>query len=232
MTRMSKLMIAVAAVIVGIGAGVIWVMLNQQDFISEEEAHALVTERYGGNVSSIETLEDEQYFSVVLEDKQTSHNITLDRSDSSVQDIETLSNTTETSEGDNKDSTAEEDIPEEPRDEDNTTDEAAEDDNTEAQLTLEEAEERAVGEVGGETVYSTASGEGQSAEYYILQLIDGDDEGALVLVNGATGDVSKVIWLEIDDDYEEIERLVQEATEYADLYDQRYIEFDDDYFDD
>lgn len=225
MSRISKLLIAIAALIVGIAAGVIWVIFNQQDFISEEEAHALVTERYGGSITGIETLDDDQYFSVVLESEGTTHDITLDRSDTSVQNIKTLSNTAE--------------APDEKNENSNETDtsssdsnESTENNNNEAQLTLEDAEEAAMEEVGGETVYSTFNDESQVSEYYILQLIDGDDEGALVSVNSVTGDIDKVVWLEIDDDYEEIERLVHEAVEYADLYDQRYIEFDDDYFDD
>lgn len=216
MSKISKLLIAVAAVLLGVGAGLLWVLFNQEDFISEEEAQALVTERYGGNVTVIEALDDEQYFSVTLEDEDTSHNITLDRSDSSVEDIETLS------------------LPEDPEntdDKDNGDKNADNNDQAQTPITLEEAEETAQKETGGETVYSTSSGEGQSVEHYVLQLIDGDDEGALVTVNGSSGDVIKVIWLEIDDD-EDVEQLVDEAAQYADLYDQRYIEFDEDYFED
>lgn len=216
MSKIGKFLIAVAAVLLGVGAGVLWLLFSQEDFISEEEAQALVTERYGGNVADVEALDDEQYFSVTLEDEDTAHNITLDRSDSSVEDIETLS------------------LPENPEntdDKDNGDKNADNNDQAQTPITLEEAEETAKKETGGETVYSTSSGEGQSVEHYVLQLIDGDDEGALVTINGSSGDVIKVIWLEIDDD-EDVEQLVDEAAQYADLYDQRYIEFDEDYFED
>lgn len=241
MAKRSKVLIALCGIIAGIMVGVFWVNFNQQDFISEADARELVTERYGGTVESVSTSENDRYFIINLEGTSATHNITIDREDSSVQGIETVA-TKEESEAavdETPDEPVEEPAKENEKPAEKTTEkpeekpkEKKEEPAEKTVLTVEEATEVAITEVGGMTVYTTWSGEESAREYYILQLLDDDDEGALVSINGITGNVNKVIWLEIDDDYEEVERLIYEATEYANLYDSRYIEFDDDYFDD
>ena len=221
-TKRSKFIIALGGLLAGIFIGVLWVTLNQQDFISEDEARAVVTERYGGSVETVSLSDDDRYFVINLKGESATHDVTVDREDSSVQSIKTVV------EHPGAENTAEEDKEKDQPEDKKETEQPEED----TQLTVEDAVEIAAAEVGGINIYSTWSGEGNAREYYILQLVNDDDEGALIAVNAVTGAVNKVIWLEIDDDYEEMEQLVYEAAEYADLYDSRYIEYDDDYFED
>lgn len=228
MTKRSKFVIAFSGLMAGIVIGVLWVTLNQQDFISEDEARAVVTERYGGSVETVSLSDDDRYFVINLKGKSATHSITVDREDSSVQDIQTVAEHPETEKTVQEDKEKEQVQREEQTEDKKETEQPEED----TELTVEEAVEIAAAEVGGINVYSTWSGEGDTREYYILQLVNDDDEGALITVNAVTGIIDKVIWLEIDDDYEEMEQLVYEAAEYAAMYDNRYIEFDDDYFED
>lgn len=225
MAKRSKIIIALTGLIAGIVIGVLWVSFNQQDFISEDEARAVVTERYGGSVESVSLSDDDRYFVINLKGNEATHSITVNREDSSVQGIKTVAEHKEPAEevpaADKEDK---EQQPEKERE--------AEEPEEDTRLTVEEAVEIAAGEVGGTNVYSTWSGESSAREYYILQQVNDDDEGALIAINGITGNINKVIWLEIDDDYEEIEQLVYEAAEYANMYDSRYIEYDDEYFED
>lgn len=223
MAKRNKIIIALTGLIAGIVIGVLWVSFNQQDFISEDEARAVVTERYGGSVESVSLSDDDRYFVINLKGNAATHSITVDREDSSVQGIKTVQEHAEA------EKPAEE---KEPADKETEKDTETAEPKEETRLTVEEAVEIAAGEVGGTHVYSTWSGEGSAREYYILQVVNDDDEGALIAINGITGNINKVIWLEIDDDYEEIEQLVYEAAEYANLYDSRYIEYDDEYFED
>lgn len=236
MAKRTKLVIALCGLFVGIVIGVLWVTFNQQDFISEDEARAVVTERYGGAVESVSLSDDDRYFIINLKGSSATHSITVDREDSSVKGIKTVAKSEDTENTEKSTDNNNEKINKQSgKETENKTDEAADTVKEEQEktiLTVEEATDIATGEVGGMNVYSTWSGESDAREYYILQLVNDDDEGALVSINGITGNVDKVIWLEIDDDYEEIEQLVYEATEYAKLYDSRYIEYDDDYFED
>lgn len=240
MAKRTKFIIALCGLIAGIIIGVLWVTFNQQDFISEDEARAVVTERYGGSVESVSLSDDDRYFIINLKGSSATHSITVDREDSSVKGIKTVTQNEDTenssketvSEDTGKNTEKNNEQSGEETDNNNEAADTAESEQEKTVLTVEEAADIAAGEVGGENVYSTWSGEGDAREYYILQLVNDDDEGALVSINGITGNVDKVIWLEIDDDYEEIEQLVYEATEYAKLYDSRYIEYDDDYFED
>lgn len=233
MAKRSKFLIALGGLLAGIVIGVLWVSLNQQDFISEDEARAVVTERYGGSVESVSLSDDDRYFTINLKGKSATHSVTVDREDSSVQGIKTVAEHKKPAEedtGKEQDKKDKEKAEAEKEKKDKKSSEEQPAENT--KLTVEDAVEIAAAEVGGINVYSTWSGEGSAREYYILQLIDDDDEGALIAINSVTGNVNKVIWLEIDEDYSEIEQLVYEAAEYANLYDGRYIEYDDDYFED
>lgn len=240
MAKRSKIIIALTGLIAGIVIGVLWVSFNQQDFISEDEARAVVTERYGGSVESVSLSDDDRYFVINLKGNEATHSITVNREDSSVQGIKTVAEHKEPAEeepaADKEDKKQQPDKEREAEKEDKNQqpdkEREAEKPEEDTRLTVEEAVEIAAGEVGGTNVYSTWSGEGSAREYYILQQVNDDDEGALIAINGITGNINKVIWLEIDDDYEEIEQLVYEATEYANMYDSRYIEYDDEYFED
>lgn len=225
MAKRSKIIIVLTGLIAGIVIGVLWVSFNQQDFISEDEARAVVTERYGGSVESVSLSDDDRYFVINLKGNEATHSITVNREDSSVQGIKTVAEHKEPAE---EEPAADKEDKNQQPDKEREAEKPEED----TRLTVEEAVEIAAGEVGGTNVYSTWSGEGSAREYYILQQVNDDDEGALIAINGITGNINKVIWLEIDDDYEEIEQLVYEATEYANMYDSRYIEYDDEYFED
>lgn len=238
MAKRSKFLIALTGLIAGIVIGILLVTLNQQEFISEDEARAVVTERYGGSVESVSLSDDDRYFVINLKGKSATHSITVDREDSSVQGIKTVAEHSEPEkpskedkgkEQAKKDKEAEKKEKQEKKDKESAEAEKPAENTT---LTVEDAVEIAAAEVGGTNVYSTWNGEGSAREYYILQLVDDDDEGALIAINGITGNVNKVIWLEIDDDYSGIEQLVYEASEYANMHEGRYIEYDDDYFED
>lgn len=244
MTKRNKLVFAICAVIIGIIAGMVFVFFNQEDLINEDEAKAIVTERYGGSVEAVEEGADDDIYIVNVEGDTGTHKITINRHDSSVEAIETIAKPSEDTAADDSNTSQEQnegtenDEPSEPEkteDESDTApskkEEPAESNEPEI-LTVEQAENAAANEVGGNNVYSTWSGEGQNREYYILQIVDGDDEGALVSLNGVTGQVNKVVYLDVrDDDYGNIEQLIYEANTYADMVDGRYIEFDDEYFD-
>ncbi|CEA01577.1 hypothetical protein BN1048_01419 [Jeotgalicoccus saudimassiliensis] len=242
MAKRSKFLIALAGLIAGIVVGVSWVTFNQQDYISEDEARAVVTERYGGSVESVSLSDDDRYFIINLKGKSATHSITVDREDSSVDGIKTVAEHKETkkpADDTKEDEQAEKEKKaaaeqEKKKQEEQQAEQDKEPEKPEGntKLTVEDAVEIAASEVGGVNVYSTWSGNGETREYYILQLVNGEDEGALIDINGITGQVNKVIWLEIDDDYSNIEQLVYEATTYASMYDGRYIEYDDDYFED
>lgn len=233
MAKRSKIIIALTGLIAGIVIGVLWVSFNQQDFISEDEARAVVTERYGGSVESVSLSEDDRYFVINLKGSAATHSITVDREDSSVQGIKTVAEHTEAEKpAEEKEPAADKGNKEQQTDKEPEKDKEAVKPKEETKLTVEEAVEIAAGEVGGTNVYSTWSDAGSAREYYILQAVNDEDEGALIAINGITGNINKVIWLEIDDDYEEIEQLVYEAAEYANMYDSRYIEYDDEYFED
>lgn len=90
MAKRSKFLIALTGLIAGIVIGVLLVTLNQQEFISEDEARAVVTERYGGSVESVSLSDDDRYFVINLKGKSATHSITVDREDSSVQGIKTV----------------------------------------------------------------------------------------------------------------------------------------------
>lgn len=243
MAKGSKVLIALSGIIAGIIIGVFWVNFNQQDFISEADARELVTELYGGTVDSVSTSENNRYFVINLEGTSATHSITVDREDSSVEGIETISRKEDSEvppeeEPDKKVEEAakekEEPAAEPAEEKVKKPAEKSKEAAQQTKLTVEEATDIAVTEVGGMTVYTTWSGDENAREYYILQLLNDEDDGALVSINGITGNVNKVIWLEVDedDDYEEVEQLIYEATEYGNLYDNRYIEFDDEYFED
>lgn len=244
MTKRSKLVFAICTVIIGIIAGMVFVFFNQEDLINEDEAKAIVTERYGGSVESVEEGADDDIFIVNVEGDTGTHKITINRHDSSVDGIETIAKPSEdnasddsnTSKEQNEAAKNEESTDSEKTEASSETASVKEDESAEPKepeiLTVEQAENAAANEVGGNNVYSTWSGEGQNREYYILQIVDGDDEGALVSLNGVTGQVNKVVYLDVsDDDYGNIEQLIYEANTYADMIDGRYIEFDDDDFD-
>ncbi|GEM_PF-2209351 len=258
MAKRSKFLFAFFGIAAGIIIGILWVTLNQQDFISEDEARAVVTERYGGEVDSVSLTDDDRYFVINLKGNSATHSIKVDREDSSVVGIETVSESKDTeqtaentdsketsteekdkADSENKDKTSKENQKsdnekdnEQTKQEDKAADEADKETAEKQPLTAEEAINIAAGEVGGVNVYSTWNGDGTAREYYILQQVNDEDEGALVSINGATGHINKVVWLEIDDDYEEMEQRVYEAAQYANMYDSRYIEYDDEYFDD
>lgn len=237
-------MLALCAVIIGIISGMVFVYFNQEDLINKDEAKAIVTERYGGSVESIEEAENDDFFIVNVEGDTGTHKIKINRHDSSVEGIETIAKPSEDTAADDSNTSKEESESSEDSEgsESETTEEKKsettppqEEETSEAPepeiLTVEQAESAAANEVGGHNVYSTWSGEGQEREYYILQIVDGDDEGALVSLNGVTGQINKVVYLDVDeDDYGNIEQLIYEANTYADMVDGRYIEFDDDYF--
>ena len=237
MTKRTKLLSTILIILLG-GVVLAYFFFNQSDLISEEEAKGIVTERYGGTVESVSLDNDKRYFNINLNNAGVLHEVKIDREDSSVEAIENVSDTTKQKENVTEDSQESEETSEsEEKNTEQASKQPEEKDKEKASkpkpITLEEAKKIAFDEVGGENVYSTWYEEGEAREYYILQLVDGDDEGALISVNGLTGQIYKVVWLEIDDDdYGDIEQLIYEVNEYSNMSPQRYIEYDEDYLDD
>lgn len=96
-------------------------------------------------------------------------------------------------------------------------------------ISMEEARDIAMNEVGGLYLHSTLNEEVSPSEYLIANLIDGDDEGAIVSVNAVNGTVNKVIFLDIEfDEIGDLESFMRQVASYNAQNQHYYIEYDDD----
>ncbi|CAM2918849.1 hypothetical protein [Salinicoccus roseus] len=212
MRKKTRLVIASGAVVLVILIIVAAIFQAKPDDIGEDEVRAMVMERYGGEIEAVET--KGQHYIVRVSDENLEYEITMEREDGSITDMKSR---------------------ELPRKEvaEEQTEESSEDPGEKALMTEEEAKALAAAEVGGQFIHVTTSEGAHPVEYQVIQLVEDDDEGALVTIDAQSASVDKVIWFSIDfEDIPDIEAFAQELQEYNRQYqDDYYIEFDD-YYDD
>ncbi|MCG1010499.1 hypothetical protein J4760_10755 [Salinicoccus sp. ID82-1] len=233
MKRTTKMLIAAMAVVLGVVIGTVLMVQSQSESLGEDTIRAMVTDRYSGQIRTIET-EGSNYI-VHVEDDGFEYEITMDREDGritamdsrkiAVEEAAEGSTETEGAEKTPEDETTEasvEDTTEEP------TEESAE--KPAVQVTEAEAKALALEEVGGQFVHVALNEEIHPAEYQVIQLVEDDDEGALVSIDAQAGEVTKVLWFSIDfEDITDIEAFAQELQNYNTQYQNNYyIEFDND----
>ncbi|MFC3419403.1 PepSY domain-containing protein [Salinicoccus hispanicus] len=229
MKRTTRLLIAAMAVVLGFVIGTVLLVQSQSESLGEDTIRAMVTDRYSGQIRTIET-EGGQYI-VHVEDEGFEYEITMDREDGSITTMESRKiaaeeSIEESTETEGTSETTVEGSTEAPVEE---AEEEPEEELT-VQMTEAEAKTLAFEEVGGQFVHVALNEEIHPSEYQVIQLVDDDDEGALVSVNAQSGEVVKVLWFSIDfEDITDIEAFARELQNYNKQYqDDYYIEFDDD----
>lgn len=255
MTKFTKIMTAFGAIGVGIIIGVVIMMVTSSEYINEQEARALVSERYQGNIDNVSLSDDDRFFIVSVEDGEQLYEITLDREVSDIEDIEVSENPdyvaeendtpdegSSSGEEQNEESGNEEDSGNEEQNGGNGNGDSSNNDNETASLiSNEEARQIATDEIGGVYLQSTLNDDVSPQEYLVVHLVDDDDEGAIVSINANSGDVNRVIWVDLElEEIGDLEGFMQEVAQYNadnpyyhieyDYEDGEYEEYDD--FDD
>lgn len=247
MKKLNKLLIAGAAVVVGITLGALLISQPGNEYIDEQEVRAVVTDRYAGDIDSVSMSDDEQFYIVNLKDGDYRYEIKVNRDDSSVENIVTEKLAQQ--EEDKATKEAKEKSSEEPAEKDKSTEkkkdsekdkkakEKAETKEKEKKvkegantpITEDEAKQIARNEVGGEFVHLTLNQETHTKQYQIIQLVEDDEEGALVTVDAIGGEVLKVLWFQADfNNIADIEAFAKQLQDYNTQYqNNHYIEFDD-----
>src|SRR5699024_9977084 len=222
MKNMNKLWIAVLAVIAGLGIGLLLFSQSNGDYIGEQEAEAMVSDRYSGEIEDISMTEDEAFYIVTVNDDTHSYQIKINRDDSTVEDIQ--AEKTEQPEEEHTGETVGRPS-EEPSDdtsgEQNTENETSEEATEEEEKTLisdAEARDIAAQGVGGWYIYSSLNENSHPVAYQVIQGVD-DDEGALVTINAQNGEVTKLLWFEKDfDEVADFEAFAQQLRDYNTQY--------------
>lgn len=238
--KTGKILIAAGAVMLGVIIGIVYMNFMEADYINEDEVRAIVTDRYQGDISNVSLSDNDDYFLVTVDDEQYLYEITINRSEGTVEDIKSSENpdyveeTEAESEGDN---TEEADSEEESSEEGSAAEEEQTSNDTESNgseiISVEEARDIAMDEVGGLFLHSTLNEEVSPSEYLIANLIDGDDEGAIVSINALNGTINKVIFLDIEfDEIGDLESFMRQVASYNAQSQHYYIEYDDDWDDD
>lgn len=238
--KTGKILIAAGAVMLGVIIGIVYMNFMEADYINEDEVRAIVTDRYQGDISNVSLSDNDDYFLVTVDDEQYLYEITINRSEGTVEDIKSSENpdyveeAEAESEGDN---TEEADSEEESSEEGSAAEEEQTSNDTESNgseiISVEEARDIAMDEVGGLFLHSTLNEEVSPSEYLIANLIDGDDEGAIVSINALNGTINKVIFLDIEfDEIGDLESFMRQVASYNAQSQHYYIEYDDDWDDD
>jgi len=238
MKRLNKLLLAAAAVTLGIAIGILLVSRSGGDNIGEEEVRAMVTDRYGGEIENMSQTEDGQSYVVTLANEEYRYKITVSREDAGIEDIITEKiedRSSDTASGSGEETS--EEASEEKSSEEKTgteKDSGKKEEKTDALITEDEAKNIASGEVGGQFVHLTLNQETHPQQYQIIQLVEGDDEGALVTVDATDGEAMNILWFQADfNEIADIEAFARQLQEYSTQYqNNHYIEFDDDNEDD
>ena len=219
MKRLNKLLIAAAAVIAGIAISILLVSRSGGENISEEEVSAMITDRYGGEIENISQTEDEQSYIVDLgiEDIVTEKNEGQSNDTASGGGEETMGErTSEEKSAEGKD------------------DGLQEKEKMDRPITEDEARKIASDEVGGQFIHLTLNQDTHPQQYQIIQLVEDDDEGALVTVDAIEGETMNILWFQADfNEIADIEAFARQLQDYSTKYqNNHYIEFDDDNDDD
>lgn len=216
--KAGKLMMAAAAVMLGVMIGVLYMNYTAADYMNEDEVRTIITERYQGDINNVSLADDDEYFVVSVDDDEYLYEITINRAEGTVVDIESAENpgyeleeaAGEEQESEEGSSEAESETPEERAD----------------LISAEEARDIAMEEVGGLFLHSTLNT--SPSEYLIANLIDDDDEAAIVSINAVNGTVNKVIFLEIEfDEIGDLETFMRQVAQSNALNQNYYIEYDD-----
>lgn len=226
--KIGKLLIAAGAVMLGVIIGIAYMHYTAADYMDEDEVRAIVQDRYQGDVSNVSLGTDDEYFIVTVDDEKYLYEITINRAEGRVVDVASSENP------DHQEETVEQDE-EVPKTEGEAgePEENAPDDTPEL-ISEEEAGNIAMEEVGGLFLHSTLNTDVNPSEYLIANLIDGDDEGAIVSINAVNGSVNKVIFLDIEfDEIGDLETFMRQVAESNAQNQNYYIEYDwDDDWDD
>lgn len=101
-------------------------------------------------------------------------------------------------------------------------------------ITEDEARKIASDEVGGQFIHLTLNQDTHPQQYQIIQLVEDDDEGALVTVDAIEGETMNILWFQADfNEIADIEAFARQLQDYSTKYqNNHYIEFDDDNDDD
>lgn len=218
--KAGKLMMAAAAVMLGVMIGVLYMNYTAADYMDEDEVRTIITERYQGDINNVSLADDDEYFVVSVDDDEYRYEITINRAGGTVVDIESAENPNyepeeaagEEQEPEEGSSEAESDTPEERTD----------------LISVEEARDIAIEEVGGLFLHSTLNTDTNPSEYLIANLIDDDDEAAIVSINAVNGTINKVIFLEIEfDEIGDLETFMRQVAQSNALNQNYYIEYDD-----
>lgn len=226
--KIGKLLIAAGAIMLGVIIGITYMHYTAADYMDEEEVRAIVQDRYQGDISNVSLGSGDEYFVVSVDDGEYLYEITINRAEGRVVDVTSSENPNyeeETIE-ENGDEQHAEDDPGEPA-------ESVPDEGPDL-MPAEEARDIAMEEVGGLFLHSTLNTDVNPSEYLIANLIDGDDEGAIVSINAVNGSVNKVIFLDIEfDEIGDLETFMRQVAESNAQNQNYYIEYDwDDDWDD
>lgn len=218
--KAGKLMMTAAAVMLGVMIGVLYMNYTAADYMDEDEVRTIITERYQGDIKNVSLADDDEYFVVSVDDDEYLYEIMINRAEGTVVDIESA---------ENPDYEPEEAAGEEQGSEEGSSE--AESDTPEERIDLisvEEARDIAMEEVGGLFLHSTLNTDTNPSEYLIANLIDDDDEAAIVSINAVNGTINKVIFLEIEfDEIGDLETFMRQVAQSNAQNQNYYIEYDD-----
>lgn len=215
----------------GVIIGITYMHYTAADYMDEEEVRAIVQDRYQGDISNVSLGTDDEFFIVTVDDEEYLYEITINRAEGRVMDVTSSENPDYKEETVEQDDTSAGD--QEPESDPLGPKESAPDDTPEL-ISAEEAGNIAMEEVGGLFLHSTLNTDVKPSEYLIANLIDGDDEGAIVSINAVNGSVNKVIFLDIEfDEIGDLETFMRQVAESNAQNQNYYIEYDwDDDWDD
>src|SRR5690625_4150156 len=235
MKRLNKLLIEAAAVIAGIAISILLLSRSGGENISEEEGSEMITEHYGGECENISQIADEQTYTVDVTDEEDRYEIRVEREDAKIEDI--VSEKNECQSNDTASGGGEETMGERTSEEksaEGKDDGLQEKEKMDRPITEDEARKIASDEVGGQFIHLTLNQDTHPQQYQIIQLVEDDDEGALVTVDAIEGETMNILWFQADfNEIADIEAFARQLQDYSTKYqNNHYIEFDDDNDDD
>lgn len=223
MKRISKFIIALGAVGLGVIIGIVIMGSFDNDFINEKDARSFVEERYKGEITDVSLSEDEDNFVISLEDEEKIYEIVLNRKDSVIDNMNVTENpdyaAAENTEEKTEDNSSEENKDEQKEAEDKQNTEEAEQENTKTDvpsgISEDEAKEIALNEVGGRFLQLSLNDSVSPREYLVMNLVDDDDEAAIVSINADTGEINRVIWMDIElNEISDLDAFIKESADY------------------